>query len=157
MENIFFVRMSSTISIDWAALSIRLVIGLSLLPYVITKLKDWKTPPEKFPTVFGMTPQTSFYLAMAAETFAFIGRIFGFCTRLASLVGACNMGVATWKVHGKDWSANAMPYFFGFIAIFLLVPAHFRWIIYFGKFLALGVSFNVGLDASGVSQIQNNR
>lgn len=125
MENTFFVWMSSTISSDWAAFWIRLAIGISLLPYVITKLKERKTPPEKFPAVFGISPRTSFYLAMAAEAVASLGCIFGFCTRLAALIGACNMGVATWKVHSKDWSATAMPYFFGFIAILFIGAGKF--------------------------------
>lgn len=120
MENTFFTWMSSTISSDWAALWIRLAIGFSLLPYVITKIKERKTPPDKFPSVFGMSSHTSFYLAMAVEAFASLGCIFGFFTRLAALAGACNMGIATWKVHGKDWSATAMPYFFGFIAILFI-------------------------------------
>lgn len=125
MENTFFVWMSATISSDWAAFWIRLAIGLSLLPYVITKFKEMKKPPEKFPTIFGMAPRTAFYLAMGAEAFASIGCIFGFFTRLAALVGAFNMGVATWKVHSKDWTAPAMPYFLGFIAILFIGAGKF--------------------------------
>lgn len=120
MENAFFVLMADTISSDWAALLIRLVIGISLLPYALIKLSEARTPPEKFPKVPFLSPKTAFYLAMVVETVTSIGCILGFCTRVVAFLGICNMGVAAWKVHGKYWSANAMPYFFGFIAILLI-------------------------------------
>lgn len=120
MESTFFTWMFCPLSSDWAALLIRLAIGLALLPYAISKLSEARTPPKEFPKVPGLSPKTAFYIAMVAETVASLGVILGFCTRLAAFIGACNMGVATWKVHGKNWTATAMPYLFGFIAILLI-------------------------------------
>lgn len=120
MENAFFACMADTISSDWAALLIRLTIGIALLPYALMKLAERHTPPEKFPKVPFLSPQMAFYVAMVVETAASVGCILGFCTRLVAFLGVCNMGVAAWKVHGKYWSANAMPYFFGFIAILFI-------------------------------------
>lgn len=120
MENSFFAFMANPASSDLAALLIRLAIGLSLLPYALTKLSERHTPPEKFPKVPLLSTEQAFYLAMVVETVAAVGAILGFCTRLVAFLGICNMGVATWKVHGKFWSATAMPYFLGFIAILFI-------------------------------------
>lgn len=125
MENTFFMWMSDTISSDWAALLIRLTIGIPLLPYALKKLRHTPDEPDKFFPVFGMSPRNSFYIAMIIETAASVGCIFGFCTRLVALLGIGNMGVATWKAHDKYWEATAMPYFFGFIAIFLIGAGKF--------------------------------
>lgn len=119
MENEFFACMANTVSSDWIALLLRLTIGLSLLPYALIKLSEARTPPAKFPKVPFLSPEMAFYVAMMVETVASVGCILGFCTRFIAILGICNMGVATWKVHGKFWSANAMPYFFGFIAILI--------------------------------------
>lgn len=116
MENAFFALMTSQISYDWAALLIRLTIGLSLLPYAIQKITHTGNA-DKFPKVFGLSSKTGFWLAMFVETTASICTIFGFFTRLVAIAGIINMGVAVKTVHGRYYNATAMPYFLGFIAI----------------------------------------
>lgn len=111
--------MADTASSDLIALMLRLTIGISLLPYALMKISEAHTPPAKFPKVPFLSPEKAFYVAMVVETAASVGCIAGFCTRIVAFLGICNMGLATWKVHGKYWSANAMPYFFGFIAILI--------------------------------------
>lgn len=116
--------MVSTIPYDWAALLIRLVIGLSLLPYAIQKILHTQNAAH-FPKVAGLSPKTGFWLAMCVETTASICTIFGFFTRLVAIAGIINMGVAVKTVHGRYYNATAMPYFLGFIAIFCIGAGRF--------------------------------
>ena len=116
MENAFFAMMISPIPYDWAALLVRLVIGLSLFPYALQKIMNTQNAAH-FPKVPGFSPQAGFWLAMFVETMVSICTILGFFTRVVAVAGIINMGVAVKTVHGRYYNATAMPYLLGFIAI----------------------------------------
>ena len=101
--------MISPIPYDWAALLVRLVIGLSLFPYALQKIMNTQNAAH-FPKVPGFSPQAGFWLAMFVETMASICTILGFFTRVVAVAGIINMGVAVKTVHGRYYNATAMPY-----------------------------------------------
>lgn len=120
------------ISYAWAALLFRLLVAITLLPFGIKKIKDKDTLKKEFPPVFGLSHQTSFYLAMFAETFAPACLILGFFTRLAALGGIANMGIAYFMyihfpAHKNDpyYYAPSLPILLGYIAILFVGPGCF--------------------------------
>lgn len=112
---------NGTISYDWAALLIRLVIGLALLPYGLIKISERHKPPQ-FPAVLGFSSKQSFYLAMVVETAASLCMLGGFFTRFMACAGIVNMSMAYKVAHGRFGSANALPFLLGFIAILFIGP-----------------------------------
>lgn len=115
----FFGLMTSQISYDWAALLIRLAIGLAWLPYGLKKL-FYQKDSAHFPAVWPFSPRAAYYASMIIEIGVSLCLIFGFCTRLAVIPGMVCMAVATKVNHGPCFTAPALPYLLGQIAIFFI-------------------------------------
>lgn len=120
--------MLNDVSYSLAALLIRLLVAATLLPFGIKKFVS-RNDVREFPSVFGLSWKTSFYLAMFAEICAPVCLIFGFFTRIAALGGMANMGIAYWKyihfpAHKNDpyYYAPALPILLGFIVVFIVGP-----------------------------------
>lgn len=116
--------LTTSVSADWAILLLRWAIGLALLPYVLQKIC---TPSmgEKFPAVMGLSSRLSFHLALCVETLATVCLILGLGTRVAAAAGICNMSVACKVNHGPYFTAPALPFLLGFIAVFITGPGRF--------------------------------
>lgn len=113
---------TAPVSYDQAALALRLVVGLSLLPYGIKKLSQISQPPKQFPTALGFSPTQAFYMAMTIESLCSLCLIFGLFTRLAAIPGICNMAVAYKVNHQPHFIAPSTPYLLGFAAILIVGP-----------------------------------
>lgn len=121
--------MAGELNYATAALFLRLIVAITMLPWGIIKIVDRKQKANDFYAVMGLSPVTSFYLAAFAETFAPICLIFGFFTRIAALGGVLNMGVAyltdlRLPSHKKEpyYYDDSFPLLLGYIAIVLVGP-----------------------------------
>lgn len=124
MEAQFFNYMTTTLSGDWGALLLRLVIGFGLLPWGIKKICE-RSDADKFPKVLFFSPSFGFYTAMCIETLAAVCMISGFCVRLIAIPAICNMAIATNVSKGKFFATPALTFLLGFIAILILGPGKF--------------------------------
>lgn len=124
--------MVGQLSYDWAALLVRLAVGVALLPFPLKKLRHFSDPPQKFPRVLWFSPETGFYLAMLVEGCASVCMIFGLFTRLMAIPAIVNMAFATKVTAGKDWTSPAQAYLLGFIAILFIGPGKFSldWLLF---------------------------
>lgn len=119
-------------SYSTAAFLMRLVVAVTLLPFGIKKWVQRDNLKNGFPEVMGLSHETSFYLALFAETFAPCCLIFGFFTRIAALGGVLNMGIAYLKyihfpAHKNDpyYYAPSLPILLGYICVLILGPGKF--------------------------------
>lgn len=119
--NSFFL---GQLNYDWAALLLRLAIGIALLPYGIKKFRE-RHEMKSFPAVLGMSSRVSFCLAMTVETLASVCMILGLWTRLAAIPAIVNMGIATNVSRGQYFTSPAQAYLLGFIAILLVGPGKY--------------------------------
>lgn len=124
--------MTGELNYATAALFLRLLVAIVLLPFGIKKWVERKNLKGNFPAVLGLSHELSFYLALLAETIAPVCLVFGFFTRLAALGGICNMGVAYYTyihfpAHKNDpyYYAPALPILLGYIAVLLIGPGKF--------------------------------
>lgn len=119
------------VSYDWAALALRLVVGIALLPFAIEKFLTREERADKFYGILFFSPKEGFYLAMLVEGLCALCMILGFATRIMAIPGIVNMGIATNKSRGKYWTSPAQCYLLGFIAILLVGPGKYSldWLI----------------------------
>lgn len=130
MSGGFFGLMVDPVSYGWAALLVRLAVGLALLPYGLKKfshLKDFsakKQPPEIF-KLGPLSAKAGFISVMLIETFVPICLILGFCTRLAVLPCIFSMSVAFKATKGEFYTAPSSVYLLALVAIFFIGSGHF--------------------------------
>lgn len=135
MEADVFNFMTGTISKDWLALFLRLVVGLALLPYGIKKFAG-RAEADKFLHVkigkISFPPSVAYYMAMTIELLAPVCMILGFFTRLAAIPAICNMAVASQESKGPYLTTPASPYLLGFVAILVAGPGKFSldWLMF---------------------------
>ena len=116
--------MASTLSVNWAALFLRLACGLALAPYAYNKIKNFHTE-KNFPTVRPFSSRQSFLLALTIESCASVCMVFGLFTRLVCIPAICNMAVAYKVNHGPGLAAPSLSFLLMFIAILLVGPGMF--------------------------------
>lgn len=125
MSGGFFGLMVDPVSYNWAALLVRLAVGLALLPYGLKKfshLKDFsskKEPPEIF-KLGPLSAKAGFVCVMLIETFVPICLILGFLTRLAVLPCIFSMAIAFKATKGEFYTSPSSIYLLSLIAIFII-------------------------------------
>lgn len=120
----FFALMTTPISYDWAALIIRVAVGLALLPFGLKKLFNRQDAP-RFHKVLFFSPSAGYYSVMAIETLVPIFLLPGLFTRLAVVPAIFSFAVATWITKGPFLTSPASLYFLMMIAIFLIGAGNF--------------------------------
>lgn len=121
----FFGLMSCPISYDWAALLVRVAVGLALITWGIKKIANFKnfTGTHQPPSIFKMGPfsaKAGFIAAMCTENGVAICLFLGFCTRLAVLFGIVNFIVAFSRTKGPYLTSAASLYLLMMIVIFFI-------------------------------------
>lgn len=120
----FFGLMSEAIPYDWAALLVRLAVGLAMLPWGIKKYFE-RGNAAKFPKVLFFSPEAGFYSAMAIEILVPICLVLGFATRLAVVPAIISFAVAAKVGKGSCFTSHALLYLLMLIAIFLIGPGQY--------------------------------
>ena len=115
--------------LDAASLVLRLFVGFSMLTHGYPKLEKLISNNDiQFMDFLGMGPILSLVLAVLAEFFCSILRIFGLLTRWATVPLIITMLVAAFVAHGADpYSGKEMSilYLFHYITLILIGPGRF--------------------------------
>lgn len=112
----FFGLMTFPISYDWAALLVRLGVGLALLPYGLKKFSD-RSGAAHFPKIRFFSQKSGFYAVMIIELVVPVCLILGLFTRMIVVPAICSMAVATAVTKGPYLTSPASIYFLMLIVI----------------------------------------
>lgn len=115
----FFALMTFPLPYDWAALLIRIAVGGALLPFGLNKVMH-RHNYANFPKVPLFSQKGAYYSAMIIETIGSICILCGFFTRLAALPVICCMAVAVSTARGHYFTAQALVFLLGAIAVFCI-------------------------------------
>lgn len=113
---------SSPISVDGAALLMRVGAGLTMLTHGWPKLTGFMDRMNTFADPYGLGSPASLVLAIFAEVICSVCIIIGFYTRLALIPLIITMGTVILKVHWHDpFGRKELPilYLIVYIAILL--------------------------------------
>lgn len=115
----FFGLMTAQIPYDWAALFVRLAVGMALFPFGLKKLFD-RQDADKFPKVLFFSPRAGFYSVMVIELLVPVCLVLGLFTRLAVVPAICSFAVATKVTSGPYLASPASLYLLMMIVILLV-------------------------------------
>lgn len=119
MFNSILDAMLYPVSYDFAALVVRIAVGLALLPWGLKKLFG-QSAASKFPKVGPFSSVTAFYLAMIIEFTVPFFLFAGLFTRMAVIPAICSFSVATKVTKGPYFTSPASLYLLMMIAILLI-------------------------------------
>ncbi len=127
----------ASLSIDWAALLLRIVFcSLMVYNHGTMKLALFGEDPASFPDAVGLGSTASYYFVVFAEAICSVLVLFGVFTRLALIPLLVTMAVAAFSVNWDNpLTDKELPllYFSVYAAIFLLGPGRFSLDVWFFK------------------------
>ena len=135
MKKFFSIKYSDN-GISFAALVLRLALGIMILPYGFSKLMSFSSRSASFADPFHIGSTASMSLAIFAEVFCSVFIILGLFTRFACIplivVMAVALGYANhWQIFGGG--EKAAVYLAGLIALLFIGPGKISIDRFIGK------------------------
>jgi putative oxidoreductase len=124
MKKLFSIRYSDN-GISFAALILRITLGIIMLPHGFSKLMSFATRSGTFADPFHIGSTPSLCLAIFAEVFCSVFIILGLFTRFACIPLIIDIAVALgyvehWQLFGSG--EKAVIYLAGFVALLFMGP-----------------------------------
>lgn len=101
MSNILktiYIRTTGYSYTNLGRLFIRLFVGIMLMQFGIRQIYNFQEYAPGFPSIMGMSPETTLVVMIVVEVFCSLCIMLGFCTRLMTLPPIIAMILAEWHL-----------------------------------------------------------